>query len=303
MAGSRKPERAGQTPAQLIEPARAAGNSAGPVQAAMLIDTHCHLDAPEFEPDRNRVIARAHEAGLAAIVVPAVAPSNLDTVRRLTEQHPQLVYALGIHPLFTKGLSPDWLAQLRRAVRAARDDPRLVAIGEIGLDFFVKDLDPVVQETVYRAQLELAAEFGLPVLLHVRRSQDRLLKYLRQIPVCGGIAHAFNGSSQQARQFLERGFALGFGGAMTFERARQIRRLAADLPDTAHVLETDAPDMAPEWINRQRNEPAHLPRIAANFAQLRQSSLETVFANTERNARRVIPKLALHLDQTSAPSG
>ncbi len=263
----------------------------------MLIDTHCHLDAPAFEPDRPQVLARAANCGVRAIVVPAVVPANFEAVISLAAQNPSLTYALGVHPLFTTGLPADWLDQLRAALQQRRDDPQLVAIGEIGLDFFVKDLDPVVQESVYAEQLKLAVEFDLPVLLHVRRSQDRLLKYLRQLPVRGGIAHAFNGSVQQATQFIDRGFALGFGGAMSFERARQIRRLVADLPETAHVLETDAPDMAPEWLGAGRNEPGELAKLAGVFAQLRGLSVAQVSAQTAVNARRVLPRLDRWLEQ------
>jgi len=184
-----------------------------------------------------------------------------------------------------------------------------VAVGEIGLDHFVAGLDREHQAEVYVAQLKLAREFGLPVILHVRRSADGLLKGLRRVPVAGGIVHAFNGSPEQALQFIDRGFALGFGGAMTFERALQIRRLAASLPPEALVLETDAPDIPPQWLYRPaalrsedgaagidsaqlaRNEPAELPRIAQTLAALRGWTPEQTAAQTAANARRVLPRL------------
>ncbi|MEO7150591.1 MAG: TatD family hydrolase, partial [Burkholderiaceae bacterium] len=178
-----------------------------------------------------------------------------------------------------------------------RDDPRLVAIGEIGLDHFVPSADRARQERFYAAQLGLAREFGLPVLLHVRRSVDTVLKHLRQAPV-PGIAHAFNGSLQQAQAFLALGCKLGFGGNLTFERALQIRRLAQALPDDAIVLETDAPDIAPQWLYRtatqraagatMRNEPAELPRIAEVLAQLRGVTPAALAASTGANARAVL---------------
>src|SRR5690606_24434335 len=185
-------------------------------------------------------------------------------------------YALGIHPLCTGGAAEADLALLDEALAKYRDDPRLVAVGEIGLDYFVPGLDPARQEFFYRAQLVLAQRHGLPVLLHVRRSADQLLKQLRQVPV-RGIAHAFNGSAQQAGEFVRLGFKLGFGGTVTFERALQIRRLATQLPLASIVLETDAPDIPPHWLYRTaqeragglpqgRNEPAELPRIAAVLA-------------------------------------
>lgn len=265
----------------------------------MLIDTHCHLDAPDFDHDRDAVIENSQAAGVACIVLPAVAPNNFETVRALAHHNTCLTYALGVHPLFTQNLPADWLSQLRSALERNRDDPRLVAIGEIGLDNFIQNPDVETQEMVYHEQLKLAVEFELPVLLHVRRSQDRLLKYLRQVPVCGGLAHAFNGSDQQAAQFIKHGFALGFGGAMTFSRAKQIRRLAASVPSDAFVLETDSPDMAPEWIDRARNDPTQLPRIAAVMAELRGSDSALIAAQSMTNARRCLPRLAARLDEMS----
>jgi TatD DNase family protein len=266
----------------------------------MWIDTHCHLDAAEFRADRDAVVARAVAAGVTQIVLPAVNPRNFRTVRGLAHAH-GLTYALGIHPMCVDG-SPDAdLDLLRAALEEHRDDPRLVAVGEIGLDHFVPGLDRGRQEFFYVRQLALAREFGLPVLLHVRRSVDAVLKQLRRIPV-PGIAHAFNGSLQQARAFLDLGLKLGFGGNVTFERALQIRRLAQALPDDAIVLETDSPDIAPQWCYRtaeqraqghsMRNEPAELAGIAAVLAQLRGVDPAALAATTGANARAVLGKLA-----------
>ncbi|MGB7301996.1 MAG: TatD family hydrolase [Burkholderiaceae bacterium] len=257
----------------------------------MLIDTHCHLDAPEFDDNRDLIIARARAGGVGAMIVPAVSPHNFDAVAALAHTHRDIVYALGIHPLWVDRLTDDALQLLEQALVSRRGDPKLVAVGEIGLDYFVPGLDVARQEVFYEAQLLLARRFDLPVILHVRKSQDRLLKYLRKTSVSGGIAHAFNGSTQQARAFTELGFALGFGGTLTFERARQIRRLVGELPGEAHVLETDAPDMAPAWLARERNEPGELPAIARQFAQLRPASLDEVIEQTYCNALRVIPGL------------
>jgi TatD DNase family protein len=267
----------------------------------MWIDTHCHLDAGEFDTDRSAVIERARAAGVSQIVLPAVACANFDTVRALAHAH-GFAYALGIHPLCVEQAADDDLARLRDALAAHRGDPRLVAIGEIGLDHFVPGLDRERQARFYAAQLRLAREFALPVIVHVRRSADSLLKYLRQTPVIGGIAHAFNGSEQQAEAFVGLGFKLGFGGAMTFERALQIRRLAESLPLDALVLETDAPDIPPQWLYRtaseraagasSRNEPGELPRIARSLAELRGLSLEEIAAATRRNAHVALPRLA-----------
>ncbi len=257
----------------------------------MLIDTHCHLDAPAFDKDREQVIARARALGVQAIVVPAIAPENFNAVRSLALANPGVGYALGIHPLFVPGQPDTALTVLRNALLQARHDPKLVAVGEIGLDFFVEGFDADKQEHFYSQQLQIAQEFELPVIIHVRKSADRLLKFLRQTPVIGGIAHAFNGSEQQANHFLSLGFALGFGGSLTYSRARRIRRHVTDLPASAHVLETDAPDIAPQWIQHGRNEPAELARIATQFASLRNESLETVLSQTAANAQRVLPGL------------
>jgi TatD DNase family protein len=269
------------------------------------IDTHCHLDAAEFDADRDAVLQRAREAGVTCQVLPAVTVGNFDAVRTLAAQH-GLAYGLGLHPLYLPAEGGDDLERLQQALANHAQDPRLVAVGEIGLDHFVKALDPALQERFYVAQLKLARDAGLPVLLHCRRSADALLKGLRRIEVAGGIVHAFNGSEQQALAFVERGFALGFGGAMTFDRALQLRRLAATLPDDALVLETDAPDIPPHWLyrtaaertagGRARNEPGELPRIAAVMAQLRGCSLQALAALNERNARRVLPRLGALLD-------
>ena len=269
----------------------------------MWIDTHCHLDAAEFEADRDAVVARARAAGVDMLVLPAVAPGNFDAVRALAHRH-GLAYALGIHPLCVEGLDEERaLGALREALAAWRDDPRLVAVGEIGLDHFVPGLDRGRQERFYGRQLRLAREAGLPVLLHVRRSADTLLKHLRRLPGVGGIAHAFNGSRQQAEAFVALGFRLGFGGAMTFDGAQQLRRLAAGLPEQALVLETDAPDIPPQWLYvtaarraagepMGRNEPAELPRIAAALAALRGLSAQALAAATRANAEAALPRLA-----------
>jgi TatD DNase family protein len=256
-------------------------------------DTHCHLDAPEFDADRATVVARARAAGVARLVLPAVEVANFEKVRTLAHDH-DAVYALGIHPLYVERAAESDLDRLRAALQGHRGDPRLVAVGEIGLDHFVPGLDRARQERFYLAQLALAREAGLPVILHVRRSADDLLKGLRRIAVRGGIAHAFNGSEVQAGHFVALGFKLGFGGAMTHERALQIRRLAATLPEQALVLETDAPDIAPQWLYRNaaqrgdgpqaRNEPAELPRIAETLAALRGWSLQRTAEITSANA-------------------
>ena len=271
--------------------------------ACMWIDTHCHLDAREFDADRSEVVARAAVAGVRQIVLPAVDVHNLATVRELAHRH-GLVYALGIHPLCVDRADDGDLARLDAELERHRDDPRLVAVGEIGIDHFIAGLSRERQEHFYAEQLALARRHDLPVLLHVRRSADTLLKHLRRHAGHRGIAHAFNGSAQQASAFVELGFKLGFGGAMTFDRALQIRRLARSLPPHALVMETDSPDIPPHWLYRTaamrgadgdprqaRNEPAQLPRIAAELADLRNISVEALAEQTTANALAALPRL------------
>ncbi len=249
-----------------------------------LIDSHCHLDAPEFEPDRDAVVRLARIAGVNTIVVPAIAVSNFAATRTMAGRYPGCVCAFGLHPIYIDTHQPQHLQALRKELQQGG----AVAVGEIGLDGFVPGLDMARQEWLFAEQLKIAAEFDLPVLLHIRRAQDPILKHLRRIRVRGGIAHAFNGSRQQADEFIRLGFKLGFGGAMTFDRALRIRQLARDLPLQAMVLETDAPDIAPSWIYRQRNTPAEVANIAAVLAELRQMPLAEAAAATSANVRQLL---------------
>ena len=272
------------------------------------IDTHCHLDAAEFSGDMAGVRARAAAAGVAHCVLPAVAASNFKAVHRLAHAFSDS-YALGIHPLCVPEARDGDLQVLDAELALRRSDPRLVAVGEIGLDYFVPALlqSPMRerQEFFYREQLKLARQHGLPVMLHVRRSADKLLKHLRELKPEGGwrgIGHAFNGSAQQANEFIKLGLKLGFGGNVTFDSALQIRRLAGELPLDALVMETDSPDIPPHWLYRTaqqredgqgqgRNEPGELPRIAAALAQLRGMPPEALARATTANALQAFPKL------------
>jgi TatD DNase family protein len=261
----------------------------------MWVDTHCHLDAAEFDPDRDQVVRRARQAGLGTLIVPAVNRASLHTARSTAHQY-GFAYALGFHPLYVHAVPDDDFVALDTAIEAALSDPAMVAVGEIGLDFFDPSAPPAaLQEAVLCRQLTLAARHGLPVILHVRRSADRLLACLRQVAVRGGIVHAFNGSVQQAMQFVDRGFCLGFGGAATYTGSRRIRGLFAQLPASALVLETDAPDIPPSWLRHhgqaERNEPAELDQIGRTLALLRQISPAELADLTAHNARRVLPRL------------
>lgn len=271
---------------------------------AFFVDTHCHLDAPEFGADMPRIRARARHAGVAFCVIPAVAAFNFGTVRELAHLQGD-AYALGIHPLCTGEARDEDLALLDDELGRRRDDPRLVAVGEIGLDYFVPGLDADKQERFFHTQLQLARKHGLPVIIHVRRSVDKVLKHLRQVAPgqrWDGIAHAFNGSEQQAQACIDLGLKLGFGGAVTFERALQLRRLAVMLPLESIVMETDSPDIQPHWLYRTqaqrdagepqgRNEPGELPRIAEVVAGLRGIDAAALAEATTRNAGAALPRL------------
>ena len=253
----------------------------------MLVDTHCHLDAAEFDADRDAVAESARRAGVEAIVVPAVERANFGAVASVCRDYPGCVAAYGIHPLYVDRARDEDLDALEATLRRERP----LAVGEIGLDRFPPGRDDARQERFFAAQLEIARAAGLPVLLHVRRAVDPVLCRLRACRVAGGIAHAFNGSRQQAEAFIGLGFKLGFGGAMSFPRASRIRDLAATLPLEAIVLETDAPDIPPQWLDRGRNAPDQLPRIAAVLAELRGIDVAAAAEATTANARAVLPGL------------
>jgi TatD DNase family protein len=281
------------------------------------IDTHCHLDADEFKAVAGVIIASAAINNVVHCVYPAVQPANFEAVRQLAHAHANS-YALGIHPLYVKTATEDDLALLDAELKLRIDDPRLVAVGEIGLDFFVPELavNPLREKQIhfYREQLKLAKKYDLAVVVHVRKSADVLLKGLRDIAAnqhsWRGIIHAFNGSDQQADAFIKLGFKLGFGGAMTFERALQLRHLAATLPLEALVLETDSPDMPPHWLYKtsdQRaagevqgvNDPSQLPRIAQVLADLRGMPLVDVAQAVWTNSLTALPKMQALLVKTA----
>lgn len=249
-----------------------------------LIDTHCHLDLADFDPDRAQVLAQARAAGVGAIVVPGVDAAGWDRLLSICQAESDLHPALGLHPVYLERHKDDDLA----ALEARLADSRPVAVGEIGLDFHDKAADRAGQMRLCQAQLRIAAAARLPVLLHVRKGHDEMLRLLRETPVVGGIAHAFNGSQQQAEQYLSLGFCLGFGGMLTFERSTRLRNLARSLPLEAIVLETDAPDLTVASHRYQRNSPAYLPEVLESLAAVRDEAPPTLVAETSANARRVL---------------
>ena len=268
----------------------------------MWIDTHCHLDGDEFDADRDAVVARARAAGVSMMVMPTGHVDERDKAAAIARQH-GFAYALGIHPLWLAGAQPSDVERLRAMVPAALDDPRFVAIGEIGIDLFEPGLDPARQQWFYREQLKVARDFGLPVIVHVRRSADLLLKHLRAIGVPGGIIHAFNGSEQQAEPVprarvparVRRRADLQRLAAHPPPRARAARRrVGAGDRRAVHPARVAAPRRQAE-----RNEPVHLPRIAQELADLRGVSLAALAEQNRANAVAALPRLGAWLAASS----
>ena len=249
----------------------------------MLIDSHCHLDAGEFDEDRAAVIARARAAGVAMQVVPAVTAASWPKLREVCQQAPGLYPAYGLHPMFLDEHRPEHLHALRDWIERERP----CAIGECGLDYFAEGLDVQAQETFFAGQLQLAREFDLPVIVHARRAVDAVIAAIRRVGALRGVVHSFSGSPQQAAQLHRLGFLIGLGGPLTYERAQRLQRVVRDMPLEQLLLETDAPDQPDADIRGQRNEPARLPAIAARVAQLRGVAIEQVCQATTDNARRL----------------
>jgi len=248
-----------------------------------LIDTHAHIDVVAFDADRSAVLEQCLQAGVSRIVVPGIKADSWDKLRETCAASPALYAGFGLHPVYLEQHGPDDVDRLAEYVK--RYHP--VAVGEIGLDFHCQDLDPQSQQTLFEAQLAVAANAALPVLLHVRKSHDAVLACLRKTTVNGGICHAFNGSLQQAHHYLDLGFKLGFGGMLTFERS-QLHRLAQQLPLEAIVLETDAPDMTVASHRGQRNSPEYLPECLQALAALRVEDITTIATQTTANAEAVL---------------
>ncbi len=250
----------------------------------ILLDTHCHLDVDDFDADRSAILERCRAAGITRIVVPAIHAAGWGKLLDLCHQETALYPTLGLHPVFIDSHRDVDLMLLEE--KLAEEDP--LAIGEIGLDYFLTELDPQRQQEIFEAQLQIAREARLPVILHVRKAHDQVLAALRRIRVAGGIAHAFNGSLQQAQQYLDLGFKLGFGGTLTYDRSTKIRQLAHDLPLEAIVLETDAPDMVVSQHRGERNSPEYLPEILAALVEIRQEDASSLAEQTTLNACKVL---------------
>jgi TatD DNase family protein len=249
----------------------------------MLIDSHCHLDAPEFDHDRNAVIARARAAGVMAQVIPAVAASGWPKLRALCAGHEGLYPAYGLHPMFLAEHRDEDIDALRELLTTGH----AVAVGECGLDFHVPGLDETRQRFFFEAQLKVAIEFDLPVIVHARKAVDAVISVLRGIGGLRGVVHSFSGSEQQAEQLWKLGFHLGIGGPVTYDRAQRLRRIVATMPIEHLLLETDAPDQPDAGHRGERNEPARLTVACHCIAGLRGITPDALAAVTSENARRL----------------
>jgi TatD DNase family protein len=250
-----------------------------------LIDTHTHLDFPDFDADRRELLTSCRAQGVEKLVVLGVHQANWQRVWDLALAEEGLYAAFGLHPVYLDEHQPAHLNELRDWLTRCAGHPKLCAVGEFGLDYFLQQLDREQQQQLFEAQLTLAVEFELPALLHVRRAHAATIATLKRLkPSRGGIIHAFAGSYEEAREYLKLGFKLGLGGAPTWPQALRLRKVVTQLPLEAIVLETDSPDMAPVMHPNQRNSPQHLPAICAALAQLRGISAEQLASASSRNA-------------------
>ena len=249
----------------------------------MLVDSHCHLDASEFDADRDAVIRRARAAGVVQQVVPAVDADHWPQLRDICRTDSGLFPAYGLHPMFLDVHKPEHLPQLGEWI--ARERP--LAVGECGLDFFVEGLDADAQQLYFDGQLALAHDFDLPVIVHARRAVDAVIASFKRIGKLRGVVHSFSGSPEQARQLWQLGFLIGIGGPATYTRANRLRGLVARMPLEHLLLETDAPDQPDAEIRGQRNEPARLAYVCQTIADLRGVEAEAIATATTANARRL----------------
>ncbi|MBU0960157.1 MAG: TatD family hydrolase [Proteobacteria bacterium] len=250
-----------------------------------LIDTHSHIDVDVFFDDWQEVLCRARGVGVIGQVLPGVYRAGWERLLLLCSKENDLYPAIGLHPMYLQYHGRQDLDALR--MHAGRGE--LVAIGEIGLDYFIEDTNRAAQQELFEAQLAIAAEARLPVLLHVRKAHDQVQATLRRLRFSGGgIVHAFSGSLQQAEQYLKLGFYISICGTVTYDRATRIRAIAAEIPLQHMVLETDAPDIPPVSHWRQRNSPEYLTEILSALAELRGDAKEEIALQTTKNARNLL---------------
>lgn len=244
-----------------------------------LIDAHCHFDDERLDRDRDQAYQRARDAGVGIQIIPGIKAAWWPRIKQTCETYPGLYANYGLHPMFVADHRPEHLDDLQ--IWIEREKP--VAIGECGLDFFIDDPQPELQQFYFEAQLDLARKYDLPVVIHARRAVEEVINTIRRYPGVRGMLHSFSGSEQQARRLIELGFFLSFGGAVTYDRAKRLRHLIQTLPLDAILLETDAPDQ-PDCRHRgERNEPAYLTGVLETFCQLRSDSSAKIAEQTASN--------------------
>ncbi|EFW82134.1 MULTISPECIES: TatD family hydrolase [Pseudomonas syringae group genomosp. 2] len=250
-----------------------------------LIDTHTHLDFADFDADRAQVLDSCLSLGVQRIVVLGVYQRNWQRLWELTEANPALHAAFGLHPVYIDEHRAEHLNELADWLTRLQGHPQLCAVGEIGLDYYVEHPDKPRQQELFEAQLQLASDFKLPALLHVRRSHADVIAALKRHKLKrSGIIHAFAGSREEAREYIKLGFKLGLGGAATWPQALRMHRVIAELPLDSVVLETDSPDMAPAMHPYTRNSPQHLPDICQALADLMKIPSERLAQASTENA-------------------
>jgi TatD DNase family protein len=259
----------------------------------MLVDTHCHLDFDRFDADRDAVVGRAVEAGVGYIIVPAIDLENCTAVLALAEQYANVYAAVGIHPNSTASWQDGWLEILRELAQ----HQKVVAIGEIGLDYYWDKSPAAVQHHAFRQQLALAAALDLPVIVHNREANTDVVKLLRETPG-KGVLHSFAADGHTAVQVLDMGYYLGFTGPVTYKKAVELRQIAVQTPLDRILVETDAPFLAPEigdgaarGKRPSRNEPAFVIQVAERIARERGMDTAVFAHHTTENVRRLFPKM------------
>ncbi|MDQ7030523.1 MAG: TatD family hydrolase [Ardenticatenia bacterium] len=276
-------------------------------EANVLIDTHLHLDFDAFEADRDEVVARAVEAGVLQMITIGI---NVETSKRavaLAEQYGAVYAAVGVHP----NEAHTWTPEVEAELRALAAHPKVVAIGEIGLDYHWERVAPAHQHVVFRAQLDLAAQVGLPVVIHDREAHADVVRVVQawaseagtNADTPRGVFHCFSGDRDMARRVIELGFYVGVDGPVTFKNARRLRALVAELPLERLLVETDAPFLTPHPYRGRRNEPAHVHLVAQKVAELHGVSVNEVARVTTRNARRLFFKLSSVSPRSPSPGG
>lgn len=248
----------------------------------MIFDTHAHMDDRAFDQDRDSLLPRLPEEGIALLMNPGCSLASSQAAVSLSNQYSYIYAAVGSHPDAADEVNDGVLEQYRAL---CRDNPKVKAIGEIGLDYHYEDIPRDIQKRSFRAQMGLARELGLPVIVHEREAHEDGMKIVEEFPSVTGVFHCYSGSLEMAKWLIERGWYIGFGGVLTFKNARKALEVAGNIPLERIVLETDCPYMAPEPFRGRRNDPGKLYRVAEKLAQLRGMTVEEVQAITLENGK------------------